>query len=78
MGEGSSVKIRLPEEHVLVYKHPGGDIARSRFIKLKLPYRDLEELLRGRRKARSLELLVSHADKVFQVVDELLKLLGPG
>ncbi|MGB9718105.1 MAG: ABC transporter ATP-binding protein [Thermoproteota archaeon] len=26
VGEGSTVKIRLPEEHVLVYKHPGRDL----------------------------------------------------
>ncbi|MBO3841396.1 MAG: ABC transporter ATP-binding protein [Candidatus Brockarchaeota archaeon] len=26
LGEGSSVNIRLPEEHVLVYKHPGRDL----------------------------------------------------
>ncbi len=34
----------------------------------------MEEWLRDRRKARSLELLASHADKVFQVVDELLNI----
>lgn len=39
-----------------------------------MPYRDLEEWLRDRRKAKALELLASHADKVFQVVDELLKI----
>jgi predicted phosphate transport protein (TIGR00153 family) len=39
-----------------------------------LPYRDLEEWLRDRRKAKALELLASHAGKVFQVVDELLNI----
>jgi predicted phosphate transport protein (TIGR00153 family) len=39
-----------------------------------MPYRDMEEWLKDRRKARVLDLLASHADKVFQVVDELLKI----
>lgn len=49
-------------------------IARSRCIKFRLPYRDLEEWLKDRRKAKSLELLASHAEKVFQVVNELLNI----
>ncbi|MEM2929910.1 MAG: DUF47 family protein [Thermoproteota archaeon] len=40
-----------------------------------MPYRDLEEWLRDRRKAKSLGLLASHADKVFQVVDELMNII---
>lgn len=39
-----------------------------------MPYRNLEEWLRDRRKAKSLELLASHAAKVFQAVDELLNI----
>ncbi|MEM2089091.1 MAG: DUF47 family protein [Thermoproteota archaeon] len=36
--------------------------------------KDLEEWLKDRRKLKSYEMLVSHADKVFQVVEELLNL----
>jgi len=36
--------------------------------------RDLREWLKDRRRLKSLELLVSHGDKVFQVVDELLNI----
>ncbi|MGQ9596564.1 MAG: DUF47 domain-containing protein [Thermoproteota archaeon] len=36
--------------------------------------KDLREWLRDRRRLKSLELLVSHGDKVFQVVDELLNI----
>ncbi|MGC8832203.1 MAG: DUF47 domain-containing protein [Thermoproteota archaeon] len=37
--------------------------------------KDLGEWLKDRKKLKSYEMLVSHADKVFQVVDELLNLV---
>jgi predicted phosphate transport protein (TIGR00153 family) len=42
---------------------------------LELASKDLEEWLKDRKKLKSYEMLVSHADKVFQVVDELLNLV---
>jgi len=40
-----------------------------------LASRELEKWLKDRRKRKSMELIVEHADKVLQVVDELLNML---
>jgi predicted phosphate transport protein (TIGR00153 family) len=50
-------------------------------INLELASKELEKWLKDRRKRKSMELIVEHADKVLQVVDELLNMarasIGP-